>query len=67
MHDPMHDAAHLSGGSSPRPTLEPHHYTDSTSPRWASWRSHSNLHSYPAAPSHRANSGRRQASFREIT
>lgn len=33
----MHDAVHSSGGSSRRPTLKPHHFTDSKSPEEASW------------------------------
>jgi hypothetical protein len=65
VHDPMHNEMHSSGGSSRRPTLEPHHFADSTSPKKASQNDRINLHPSPAASSHRASSGRRQACFRE--
>lgn len=61
----MHDAAHLSGGSSRRLTSEPHHFTDSAPSKMASCMGHTNLHPSPAAASHRASSGRRRDYFRE--
>jgi hypothetical protein len=63
----MHNAMHSSGGISRRPTLEPHHSADSTLPKRASQKDHINLHSSPAASSHRASSGRRQACFSRTT
>lgn len=62
----MHDAVHLSGGSSSRPNLEPHHFADSTFPKRSSAESHINLCPAPAASSHKtSNDGRRDARFRE--
>lgn len=59
----MHNAVHLSGGGSSRPTLKPHQSADSISPKRASWMGHSNLQSSPAASSHQPAAGEGKPAF----
>lgn len=57
----MHDAVDLSGGSSQRPPLEPHHFADSTLLDTASCMGHNQLHLPLVASLARASSGKQTA------